>query len=85
MPHLTGYDAWQLDSALATRYEAIEKENEAEIVHTLIQYIKGLMKVMGAKSVKIEKFKRSIVTDSDSVSDDEIPQLSDILKSIGDK
>jgi len=83
MPHLSGYDAWLLDSALATRYDAIEREDNAEQLHTLIQYIKGLMKVMGAKGVKTEKFNRTITTQDEKTSDDEIPELSDIMKSLG--
>lgn len=84
LPHLTDWEAWQLDSSLATRYDAIDRENRAEEMHTLIQYIKGLMKVMGAKGVKIDKFQRKIRTESDADSDDDaIPQLSDILKLSG--
>jgi len=85
MPHLTGYDAWQLDTALAVRYNAIEQENQSEQLHTVLQYIKALMKVMGAKGVKMEKFKRTIITESDDKDDNEIPELSDILNSLGGK
>ena len=85
MPDLCDYDAWLLDSGLALRYSEIEKENKEEDLHTLIQYIKGLMKVMGAKGVKVEKFVRNIVTESDQEEDDGIPELSDILKLTGEK
>jgi hypothetical protein len=83
MPSLSDYDAWQLDSSLAFRYDAIEREDQDEKIHILIQHIKALMKINGAKGVKIDKFKRSIKSQSES-EDDALPQLSDILKMSGD-
>ena len=85
MPDLSTYDAWLLDSGLALRYSTIENEDIAERHHSLLQYMKVFMKVMGAKGIKdIKPYKRRIQPGDDDKTDDDIPELSAIFKMTGE-
>ncbi len=87
MPHLDEYDAWQLDSALALRYSLEEKEDFAEHLHIVKEHIKGLMKVLGAKGIKVKQYERQFSNKpkKENNSDDDLPLVSDIMKSLGGK
>ena len=64
---LDDYQAFQLDAALAYRYNALEEEDEQEKLNFIMNGIRAIMRTMGNKQAKPEKFHKTLgkTTDAD--------------------
>jgi hypothetical protein len=70
---LDEYQAFNLDGALAHRYNTLEKEDFARAMHEIREAIKLTGRYQGAKHIKYRKFKSDLgdTHDDDGLDDDE--------------
>ena len=78
---LDSYQAFQLDVALAMKYDLTEQDERLDMLETIVFGIENLIRVQGGKIAK-RKPRQHIVQEKQG-DRDELPLLDDILASIG--
>lgn len=83
---LDSWTGFQLDLALAVRYDLQDKDFIRLQTHEIITAIGSLMKAMGAKNINFPVFKETVPSERDKIPDpDYIPTVDEIISVYGGK
>lgn len=66
MPDLDEYESFQFDAGVAFRYSTSEKDDRNEELNAVLNAIGALMRTLGNKKVKHEKYERIVKFTDDS-------------------
>ena len=78
---LDDYEAFQFDAAMALRGQIEDRDYDSQVLHVVLEGLRGVMKSNGAEVDRLTAPKRTVIEHHE----DEVYEVSDLLEYFGGK